>query len=63
MKDCKCKLECPFAAEFREWIDCPHLDRNDKECMGRAMGRGGSWCTTMVGKAMLSHKIWIGNDY
>jgi hypothetical protein len=62
-ENCECKLKCPFAAEFFKWIDCQHLDRNDQECMGRSIGHGGSWCTTMIGKAMLDHKTWIGNDY
>lgn len=56
-------IRCPFAPEFFKWIRCDHLDRAHKECMGNAIGHGGSWCTTMVGKAMLCHKIWIGNDY
>jgi hypothetical protein len=55
-------MKCPFAAEFGKWIECPHLDEH-KECEDNAIASGGSWCATMVGRAMLAHKTWIGNDY
>lgn len=64
-------MKCPFASEFGKWIECPHYERdNDDQCEGTGMlksgfniGKGGSWCTTMIGKAMLVHKVFIGNDY
>lgn len=63
-------MKCPFAAEFSKWIECPHYSKaNDNRCRDdetmdiSPIGHGGSWCTTMIGKAMLGHKTWIGNDY
>jgi hypothetical protein len=65
-------IRCPFAREFGKWIECPHLDHGGyiadeipQFCKdnGSGMGKGGSWCAKMIGKAMLAHKIWIGNDY
>jgi hypothetical protein len=55
-------IDCPFVSEFGKWIECPHLDEH-KECEDNAIASGGSWCATMVGRAMLAHKTWIGNDY
>jgi hypothetical protein len=60
--------KCPFHPEFGKWIECPHLG-DDGVCIdneiadNNPIGHGGSWCTTMVSRAMLAHKIWIGNDY
>ena len=59
-------MKCPFASEFGKWIECINYEKeNDGQCAdnGEGMGHGGSWCTSMIGKAMLAHKTWIGNDY
>jgi hypothetical protein len=62
-------MKCPFAAEFGRWIECPHYNKDDDACVdgeiidNNPIGHGGSWCTTMISRAMLAHKTWIGNDY
>jgi len=56
MKDDK----CPFRKEFGKWMECPHLSEIDSECYGVDHD---AWCRDMIGKAMLAHKTWIGNDY
>lgn len=63
-------MKCPFASEFGKWIECPHLTLKNPHAVpqhcaddGNGMGKSGSWCAKMVGRAMLAHKIWIGNDY
>lgn len=64
-------MKCPFADEFGKWISCPHYEeRNDDQCAGTGIGHEGdhighvdSWCAIMIGRAMLAHKTWIGNDY
>jgi len=55
-------MKCPFFAEFGKWIECPHLQKDDGECCEKPGSRK-SWCGDMIGKAMLAHKTWIGNDY
>ena len=65
-------MKCPFYSEFGKWIECPHLYVTAVEPCGMCMdqddgdtnaGTGGAWCTMMIGRAMLAHKTWIGNDY
>ena len=69
-------MRCPFHPEFGKWIECPHL-RSDKSvdieiregyCASRhhiakVVNANESWCAKMIGKAMLIHKVFIGNDY
>ena len=65
--------KCPFVSEFGKWIECPHLVKADKtnvmeqrpvHCASKPqIGRNGAWCSKMIGKAMLVHKVFIGNDY
>ena len=60
------KIKCPFYSAFGKWIECPHLTRKDHsgQCAGEEqIGAGTSWCADMIGKAMMAHKTWIGNDY
>ena len=64
-------MKCPFVSEFGKWIECPYYEEHDgNRCTdlgisneGHSAGKGGSWCATMIGRAMLAHKTWIGNDY
>ena len=65
-------MKCPFYSEFGKWVTCPHLRADvsvdvkliEAYCASQHhIGKSGSWCGKMIGKAMLAHKIWIGNDY
>lgn len=58
------KHYCPFLQEFNEVLDCPYLGEL-RECEEIEINQGNSdaWCRAMIGKAMLVHKIFIGNDY
>ena len=56
---------CPYLrtdGDFNETDGyCKKTGGNSSHFSG--CGKGGSWCAKMIGRAMLSHKIWIGNDY
>ena len=65
-------MKCPFFPEFGKWIvdhKCPYirtdsgLKETDGHCKKDSIGKGDSWCRKMIGKAMMDHKTWIGNDY
>jgi len=53
-------MKCPFDSEFGKWIECPH--KEEDKCTSKP-GTSKSWCADMIGKAMLTHKTFVGNDY